>query len=249
MHEAEKPATEEQDPEERAELVVDRYEKEAAEYDSETYGSERKQLFSRIQCEELEELMDATPDMKILDVGSGTGRFLKFFGSKGYDIYGVEPAQEMIRVTKKKIKGVTVKQGDIENILYPDEKFDRIITMHVLMHLHPETISKGIEEMMRVLKPGGFMLLDFPHEEGIWNRVGRILFPNPTRTRSYSKEEVRGFAKDYPYEITGIFSFPRLQYHIRSLRGISYWLERKLALPLMFRSQLILKICKPEVKD
>ena len=244
-HIAEKPVDDDDRVEERKKFVIDRYEKEAKIYDETTYMNSEKLLFHELQCMQLEKLIDGDTDSKVLDVGCGTGRLLKWFSENiGYDMYGVEPAKNMIKEAQRKTQATKpiIKQGDIENIPFPNDYFDRIITTHVLMHLHPQMIHNGITEMYRVLKPGGYMLLDFPAKNGIWNIIGKVLFPNPTRTRMYTKKEVKNFGKEYNYEIKGLFSYPRVQY--KYLPNLSKYLELNIPLPLMFKSQLILKIKK-----
>jgi len=244
-HQAEKPVSDNDDIAERKKIVISRYEKEASNYDDTTYMNDEKLLFHEIQCKQLDKLINEQPNAKILDVGCGTGRFLKWFSeNRGYEMYGVEPAKNMIKEAKQKTNnhGLTIKQGDIENIPYPDNFFDRVITMHVLMHLHPDMIKKGIKEIYRVLKPGGYMLLDFPAENGVWNVLGKKVFPNPTRTRMYTQKEVEKFSKGYKHNIHGLFSYPRVQY--KYIPSISKMLELFVPLPLMFKSQLILKIIK-----
>jgi len=230
---------------ERNKAVLNRYEKEAEVYDDETYSSPEKKIFNEIQCRIIENTIGFDRTNKILDVGSGTGRFLEYFGNKGYDIYGVEPSKNMNRVARRKLKHLKpkIKKGTIENIPYPDNYFDRVITMHTIMHLHPATIRNGIKEMHRVLKPDGYMVLDFPHKNGVWNIIGKILYKRD-RTRMYSKKEVMQFVGNLPYKLDGMFSYPTTLLKYKNIANIIRGFEIYTPLPLMFRSQLLLLLGK-----
>ena len=91
---------------------------------------------------------------KLLDVGSGNGAFVDAAREAGYDAWGVEPNPKIADKDKTYI-------GGIEQHKFATESWD-IVTQHdVLEHLvDPMTI---LRETHRILKPGGFLIVDFPH--------------------------------------------------------------------------------------
>jgi len=92
---------------------------------------------------------------KVLDVGAGTGRYRSFFTHCDY--YAHDLGQTPV------LAGQYIKldyQSDINEIPVPDESFDVVLCTEVIEHV-PEPI-KAIEEMARVLKKGGRLLLTAP---------------------------------------------------------------------------------------
>jgi ubiquinone/menaquinone biosynthesis C-methylase UbiE len=104
-------------------------------------------------------------DLKVLDVGCGTGRMLEtVFNSKKYgkdiEYHGLDSSREMLKVIKKEWNNVTLKKGDAEKLPYEDNTFDLVFTFHLLWHLPNKLQLKIIKEMKRVCKKGGLILFD-----------------------------------------------------------------------------------------
>ncbi|MCB0700711.1 MAG: methyltransferase domain-containing protein [Chitinophagales bacterium] len=106
---------------------------------------------------------------KYLDIGCGTGNYLKALSDKGLDIIGVDPSDTMLKEAKEKNPNTTLIQGKAENLPFDDANFDGgmgIFTLH-----HWNDIQQGINEIYRVLKPGGqFVFFSFTAKQmyGYW---------------------------------------------------------------------------------
>ncbi|NOX97169.1 MAG: class I SAM-dependent methyltransferase [Nitrospirae bacterium] len=101
----------------------------------------------------------------ILDLGSGTGANLKRLdrlrlGFKGY--VGVDLSQGMIAQARKKSRGregVSFLRADINRLPLRDGTFDLVISTWVFSHLKKP--QRVVEEGLRVLKEGGYLILLF----------------------------------------------------------------------------------------
>ncbi len=96
----------------------------------------------------------------ILELGVGTGLNV-FAYPDGIKIIGIEPKVEMIeraiKKTKKFKKNVAIIRADAEMLPFKDEKFDTVFATFVFCEVkNPE---KGFAEIIRVLKPGGRLVL------------------------------------------------------------------------------------------
>jgi len=106
------------------------------------------------------------PGEKILDVGCGTGAVTlpaKVRVGKGGEAAGIDPAPEMITVARQKASRagleIDFRVGVIESLPFPDGTFDAV-TSSLMMHHLPENVrAKGMAEILRVLKPGGRLLI------------------------------------------------------------------------------------------
>ena len=103
--------------------------------------------------------LGAPADQKIIDIGCGKGRFCRKLRDLGFNIIGVEPSKELIKLTKKKHKDIKFIRASATNLPFRNNTFDSLICVEVLEHI-PDT-EGAIREMMRVLKKGGrFVIID-----------------------------------------------------------------------------------------
>lgn len=107
-------------------------------------------------------------NVKLLDVGTGSGRDILYASKMGYDVIGVDNSDGFIEhLNQLAIEGIipkdSYKKSDMRKLLFEDETFD--IVRHNASILHMPLIGKGymadlaISEAFRVLKPGGLMYL------------------------------------------------------------------------------------------
>jgi len=101
--------------------------------------------------------------MKVLDVGSGEG-FFKFFFDNRYENqlewHGIEVWKERAEFCRH--IGYNIKEVDLEKgqIPHEDQSFDMVLASHVIEHLPNPT--QVLQEMGRVLKPNGVLLVATP---------------------------------------------------------------------------------------
>ncbi|CCG23312.1 methyltransferase [Candida orthopsilosis Co 90-125] len=106
------------------------------------------------------------PDFKVLDVGSGPGSITidlaKNYLTSGGSVIGVEPTQELIDTannlkesTEPSLDNVNFQLGSIYELPFEDNTFDLVHSHQVVIHLQDPV--KGLKELARVTKPGGYV--------------------------------------------------------------------------------------------
>ena len=119
----------------------------ADKYDS-TWSSSTRQF--------IPPLLDAAAvsgKMSILDVGCGPGYVSAAAAERGATPIGLDFSEEMIAIAKEKFPQIEFRQGDAQNLPFPDASFDRVVANFALLHLaKPE---RACAEACRVLKNGG----------------------------------------------------------------------------------------------
>jgi malonyl-CoA O-methyltransferase len=93
---------------------------------------------------------------KVLDVGCGKGRYLRCLLKCFPDstLYGLDLSEEMLSFCPKEVNTVI---GSMLDIKYPDSYFDCVLSVEAIEHA--VNIEGAIKEMVRVLKPGGKIII------------------------------------------------------------------------------------------
>lgn len=97
-----------------------------------------------------------TTSKSVLDVGAGTGDFLKVCANNGWNTFGVEPNIGAINIALE--KGVFLKEGLLE---IQNQTFDIITLWHVLEHV--ENLQEYILTLKKLLSKNGRLLIAVPN--------------------------------------------------------------------------------------
>lgn len=117
----------------------------------------------------------------VLDIGCGNGRFLEMIGRQGkIETYGLEMPGNSARRAQAILKD-RLHIGPLKPEIYSEHQFDAITLFHVFEHLtEPQAY---LDEIRRILKPGGVLYMSFPNIGSIQSRIfkGRWLHLDPPR--------------------------------------------------------------------
>ena len=120
-----------------------------------------KKSFSKNRLEiALGQPLETIKGLKILEAGSGAGRFTEVLLNYGAQVYSfdISDAVEANYRNNMPHQNLTLFQGDIMDIHFQDGFFDISLCLGVLQHT-PDTIE-SIKELTRVLKKGGKLVID-----------------------------------------------------------------------------------------
>ena len=149
----------------------------------------------------LEPLQSLYPHGEALDLGCGRGEWLELMGELEFNAVGVDLNQAMLNSCLEfGLKGL---QGDALEYLanLPDSSQVVISAFHLIEHISFDQLQELVRQSLRVLKPGGLLILETPNSENI--RVATQYFyldpthlkPIPSLQLSFLTEYV-GFKKN-----------------------------------------------------
>lgn len=120
-----------------------------------------------------------SPKSKFLDIGCGAGYSMtKAKSVFDCDCYGIDPSPREHGVGRYNVKhndGLNIIQGFAENLPFQDHEFDIVYSSHVLEHV--TNVTTTLEEIKRVLKPNGILIIGMPTATMAWiNFITQFLF-------------------------------------------------------------------------
>jgi ubiquinone/menaquinone biosynthesis C-methylase UbiE len=151
------------------EAIVEFFDRRAADYDRE-YAAETPGGYAlRVRRRKVLGLFDQ-PGGNVLDVGCGPGVMVEEILGRGCRFWGVDPSAAMIAIGRDRFaEGDRLRfvQGDAQRLEFADDFFDAVLCMGVI-----DSVPDGeaaIREMVRVLKPGGTLIVTFANS---WSPYG-----------------------------------------------------------------------------
>jgi SAM-dependent methyltransferase len=145
-----------------------------ADYFTTLYGASPRQTWADHKRDE--RVMDlvrryAPPpdgDDALLDVGCGFGYLLEGFQER-FALYGIDLSAHAVRETKARLAGATVAESNVEERVPFRRKFQVILAVNVIEHLHDP--AAGVANIGRALVPGGLCVVHLPTVNNVLNRV------------------------------------------------------------------------------
>lgn len=106
---------------------------------------------------------------RLLDVGSGKGRFVWRAKARGWSARGVEPVPGTVKLARTRY-GVDVVEGTLIDAHFPAGSFDVVTMWHVLEHV--EDPRTELREVSRTLADDGLLALEVPNIASLQARIG-----------------------------------------------------------------------------
>jgi len=163
----------------------------------------------------------------ILDAGCGRAIDGARLWEKGAKVIGLEPSYVMIARAKQYLSEsnarVALAQGIGENLPFKSHSFDKVMCKGALDHFFSP--SKTMEEIARVLKPGGKMIISIANFDSLGFRLGKKLYPiakffSPSLAKERKPWELppdHKYKFDYPF----LNSLVKPHFEIKKAKGIS----------------------------
>lgn len=126
---------------------------------AQTY-KEQTELSEKETREHTRSLLPNLKGMVLLDVGCGSGQDVPYYVSQGADAYGIDISEEEIKIAKEFGIGNFVV-GSMNALPYKSNSFDVVTSVYALQA--SDDVPQAMSEMVRVLKPGGTLLILTKH--------------------------------------------------------------------------------------
>jgi SAM-dependent methyltransferase len=188
----------------------------------------------------------------VLEVGCGTGAIARLLQSRyGWRVTPADLSEEGLRHARRDGCERLVR-CDALLLPFPDESFDLLLTLDMMVHLEPGQEQAALREFARVLKPGGALVLRAAAFQALWSRHSTYVGERQRYTRSRLRRlaEANGLTiRRATYANCFLLPVAWLKFRVweplvnapvASGVGLGpWWLEASLYAPLALEAQLI----------
>lgn len=203
-------------------------------YEAARYGDPYKELYREMRNETLLNTIDEhfgieTP-LKILEIGCGTGVTLEYLAKlpSAHELYGLDFSSTMLSHAFQKLKALKNKfylsQGDSFELPFPGSTFNVVYSTRFIHQFTHDQKKKIYKEILRILKPGGVIIIEFYTRHNKWLRYMRGLQEDLSLDQCPTLAEVRDIVgisfKVCPIRMIGLTTVVNLM-GIKALRRLT----------------------------
>lgn len=123
----------------------------------------RRKILSTLLEKYLVQRKAKSKNLAIIDIGCGAGDVMELLAKFG-QVLGVDSSKQIAAFNKKMGRKVVV--GDITKLDFPQKQFSLVTVLEVLEHLDRD--RQALEEVWRILKPGGMLVITVPAFSFLW---------------------------------------------------------------------------------
>lgn len=166
--------------------------RDVAHYDEIRYETPASRYRQRVMANAYRRLMGPLTGKRVLDVGCGTGRGVVDFSTEARYAVGCDASIDMLETTSRKVEedartGLVAAYA--QQLPIASDWFDVVCSLNFLHLFSLETQRAMVAEMIRVVKPGGIVLLEFDNAlNGLvigpykrWRNIERGALPREIR--------------------------------------------------------------------
>jgi SAM-dependent methyltransferase len=139
------------------------FEGHIARYDGQVY---------RQRVANVDRFMGEVAGKDVLDLGCGVGFFGGTARKRGAKVVGLDFSAVALELCRGREPGMGVVRGDATRLPFPSERFDVVLLNDIIEHLAEAPGRTMIEEVYRVLRKGGRLVVDTDNDEFIMGRKG-----------------------------------------------------------------------------
>ena len=148
------------------------YDEDSKSYEDKRFSSMAGKHSDLVHKEIVLGLNDSWKHKRILDVCCGTGRFSIEVAKKGAMVISLDFSREMLKLLNQKANTLQLNENiypvrmDAHKMMFMDDTFDGCICITAIQLM--ADYENVLQEISRVLKPNGFLIMDFPNLSGFY---------------------------------------------------------------------------------
>ena len=160
---------------------------------AETWDIMRESLFPDVLREKIYALAEIKEDSVIADIGAGSGFITEGLLDKQVKILAVDQSEKMLEIMRKKFSGyenIEYRPGESEKLPVGDNETDYVFA-NMFLH-HVENPQKSINELYRILKPGGKLIIS----DADSHNYDFLITEQQDRWKGFNRNDIRTWYKN-----------------------------------------------------
>ncbi|MGD9618597.1 MAG: class I SAM-dependent methyltransferase [Mycolicibacterium sp.] len=154
-------------------------------------------------------LADRCVSRDVLEAGCGEGYGADLIADVAHHVIGLDYDEAAVAHVRARYPRVDIRQGNLAELPLPTSSVDVVVNFQVIEHLWDQ--AQFVAECLRVLRPGGVLLISTPNR--ITFSPGRDTPVNPFHTRELNADELTDLLRSAGFgieRVCGVFHGPRL---------------------------------------
>jgi len=178
------------------------YDRVADEYADEFFRELERKPFDR-------ELLDAFAASvrargEVCEIGCGPGQISRYLQDRGATMRGIDLSGEMVKWAQRLNPDISFAQDNMLELNLPDSSLAAIVSFYAIIHVERDKVTRALQEMNRVLQPGGSLLISFHGGEGVLHRDEWYDKPISIDVTLFGRDEMLGYLESAGFEDVNI---------------------------------------------
>jgi ubiquinone/menaquinone biosynthesis C-methylase UbiE len=154
---------------------------------------------------------------RVADVGCGPGRAAALLADHGLDVIGVDVSRAMLAIASTAHPNIEFEEGRLDALPFETGVLAGVVCWYSIIYTPLDRLDEALEELSRVLMPGGYLLLAFQAEGEPVRRADAFGTHLPLTSYRHSVEDVAGCLEDTGFKIhTTVLRPPELEHEATS---------------------------------
>ena len=197
-------------------LLVESYDRVAERYAEQFFNELDRKPFDR-------GLLDRYADTvrghgKVCDLGCGPGHVARYLQARGVEVLGVDISPRVLEVARQLDPGIRFDQGDMRALDLPDSSLGGVVAFYSIIHLARSVVPQALDEMMRVLRPGGVILISVHGGEGELHADEFLGQTVSIDASLFQPDEVKTLLEGAGFRVEDVFSREPYDFEFQSQR-------------------------------
>jgi len=157
-----------------------RKKKVTGNYDKQRESSVYRRKKRALELKNFLELLDKKQGEKVLELGCSSGFLTRHLG----EVTAIDTSEGMLKIATEKNPKARCIPGDMFDLKFKAESFDKVVTMRVWNHLQEKDLRRAMKQARKVLKKEGILVFDV-EEKNILRKMAAFIYQNTTRITGY----------------------------------------------------------------
>lgn len=177
------------------------FDKFASQYD-EWYSEKKGSFVDKVETDLAFKMIKIEKNMKILDIGCGTGNFSIKLAKMGCKVTGIDISDEMLEIAKskatKQMLPIDFIKMDLNDLKFKDNEFDAIISVAAFEFI--DDGAKALNEIFRIVKKDGQILVGTIAGDSAWGELYKSEYFQENTVFKYAKFKTLQEMKEWKKE-------------------------------------------------